>query len=91
MNKPGQAYDEYSFCEAVFEMRSLFTTYLCVIHREHENLVSRDELVKFLSYSVHLQEEAGSRMLWEKEREIEEIRNGIKRFSEERENSHGNE
>ena len=81
MNKPGEAYDEYYFCESIYEMCSLFTTFLCDIHREHEELVSSEELVKFMSYAVHLQMEAGSRMLREKEKEIEEIRNGIKTVS----------
>lgn len=91
MNKPGEAYDEYYFCESIYEMCSLFTTFLCDIHREHEELVSSEELVKFMSYAVHLQMEAGSRMLREKEKEIEEIRNGIKRFREERDKDNEND
>ncbi len=74
MNKPGQAYDEFSFCEAIYEMCELFTFFVTDIHREHEELITTDDVVKFMSYAVHLQMEACSRMVRVKEQEIEEIR-----------------
>lgn len=89
MNKPGQAYDEFSFCEAIYEMCELFTFFVTDVHREHEELITTDDVVKFMSYSVHIQMEAASRMVAVKEREIEEIRKRMNNISEETEVENG--